>query len=155
MGNCCKLLKRSRYRKEEKSVDPVGYKKTSNYNTESPVNNQNSKERRTSNGLQSHQGNINPLAYQSDNSLNNKNKIQLKSSHLNNIQANGVIVNNLNGGSLKQKHSISNANHGLPNNYENKIDDVNVSIPHIADFYPEGKTQIELKTINSKTSSSS
>ena len=145
MGNCCKLLKRSRYRKEEKSVDPVGYKKTSNYNIESPPT-QNTKEpqRRTSNGflIQHNQGNINPLAFHSDNSLNNKNKI-LKTSQLNNQQQANGIVNGLNGSSFKQKNSNTNSNPvtiqpGMLNGYDNKIDDVNVSIPHIADFYPEG-----------------
>lgn len=138
MGNCCKFIKRSRYRNDEKSVDPVGYKKTSNYNSEASNDSNFNQQRQISNGfLHQHQGgNTNPLAFQSDHSLNNKNKI-FKTSQVNiqqHVQANG--------GSFKQKGSAQSNSvtiqPGKINVYENKLDDVNVSIPHIADFYPEG-----------------
>ncbi|CAF0960855.1 unnamed protein product [Brachionus calyciflorus] len=80
MGNsCCHLLKKSRYRSDEKtSVDQVGYKRTS---------------------LSSH-ANTNPIVYQS---------IPVQARH--SVQTNQA--------------------------YENKLDETNLSIPHIADFYPE------------------
>ena len=159
MGNCCKFIKRSRYRNDEKSVDPIGYTHNSNYAKEQH------QQHRMSNGfLHQNQGNINSLAYQSDNSLNtsnnnnnSKSKIQIKTSqHINSVVSNGIGVGlgsgiNTNvgsggggGGSLKQKNFNNNNNSiiiqpGLVNGYENKLDDVNASIPHIADFYPEGK----------------
>ena len=149
MGNCCKFIKRSRYRNDEKSVDPVGYKKTSNYNSEASndSNFNQQQQRRISNGfLHQHQGgNTNPLAFSSDHSLSNKNKI-FKTSQANihqHLQANGSLSN---GGSIKQKnfnHSSSvTTQPGKINVYENKLDDVNVSIPHIADFYPEGRLSL-------------
>ena len=147
MGNCCKFIKRSRYRNDEKSVDPVGYKKTSNYNSEVSNDSNFNQQRRISNGfLHQHQGgNTNPLAFHSDHSLNNKNKIYKTSQTNIQLQHQPQVnnsINNNNGGSLKQKN-FNNSNSvttqpGKINVYENKLDDVNVSIPHIADFYPEG-----------------
>ena len=165
MGNCCKFIKRSRYRNDEKSVDPVGYKKTSNYNIEgsggdSYITAGNNFPRQSNVFLNQNQGNTNALAYQSDTSLNNlngasKSKTQLKSSQFNNAsqpqqqlqyqQANIIIGNGIGiqGGSLKQKNFNNHNNSivmqpGLVNGYENRSEDVNASIPHIADFYPEG-----------------
>ena len=121
-------------RSEEKSVDPVGYKRTS-YNTH-------------------HQANTNPIAYQSDVSLN-KNKIA-KPSHQNGIVSSSNANNNNNshlngisngiGVALNPQHQY-NSNHvilapGVNGNSENKSEDGNVSIPHIADFYPEDSSSV-------------
>lgn len=109
MGNCCKFIKRStRYHNEEK-IDQIGYRQTDHANT-------------------------NPIACNSDISLNKSNKSFSNHNYPNNNVYIGHPVHSLiPSGNHKYEQSAS---------YENKSEDGNVSIPHIADFYPEDNNTV-------------
>jgi hypothetical protein len=131
MGNCCKFIKRSRYRNDEKSVDPVGYKQTSNYNIE------------TSTGPQPQLPNEKRRV--SSDFPNNQYFQQVNNAVIgtNNVSIGGVAtVKSFNGSFLKQNNNSMIVQPSMVNVFENKLDDVNASIPHIADFYPEDNSTV-------------
>ena len=45
-------------------------------------------------------------------------------------------TNSINGAQMRNNNNNNNLNMGV--SFENKSEDGNISIPHIADFYPEG-----------------
>ena len=106
----------------DEKIDQIGYRQTTNHS--------------------------NPIAYNSDLSLNKSNRT-IRSSHSNhNIVGNGYgFVPNLSTGNAP--HSNSNTGlfpgglvGGVVVHSENKSDDGNPSIPHIADFYPEDNSTV-------------
>lgn len=117
MGNCCKFIKRStRYRNDEK-IDQSGGS-GSGYRQK-----------------YSNQANTNPIAYTSDISLNKSNKYKFNShNHINS----SVIVNSAHTVSINARSDIYEPSAS----YENKSEDGNLSIPHIADFYPEDNNTV-------------
>lgn len=110
-GNCCKFIKRSRYNNEKQYVDTVGSKRGSNINNFTNLNS-------------------NPLSFN-----NEPASLQKKNSSK---SINSKNSNNQGSGSHQAARNGSNANGlNMGVSFENKSEDGNVSIPHIADFYPE------------------
>lgn len=83
----------------------------------------------------SNQANTNPIAYTSDISLNKSNKFKYNShNHINS----SVIVNSAHTVSINARSEVYEPSAS----YENKSEDGNLSIPHIADFYPEDNNTV-------------
>lgn len=172
MGNCCKFLKVSRYRNDEKSsVNQVGYKRklssayipanlgNSNTNANNSQSSNGGGNHKFSNGTGPPNGGLSRSAtnHSSDLSLNNKSERRQSFSQLARSGPNGSIGGSASGGGggtgsssqAAPSYNYSHSNHVSasltgPNtaavSAETKSDDANLSIPHIADFYPEEVT---------------
>ncbi len=51
---------------------------------------------------------------------------------------NSTHTNSINGAQMRNNNNNNNNNLNMGVSFENKSEDGNISIPHIADFYPEG-----------------
>jgi hypothetical protein len=104
------MILKTNFSNEKHSVDSVGYKRASTTNATNNFSNIKS----------------NQFSYNSEVSLSKKNSS--KSINSNSKQSNSI--NNV----IQTKGNATN----LGVSFENKSEDGNISVPHIADFYPEG-----------------